>query len=125
MSIFDNNQKSFRLTRRVTPKRVLYKGKFKKIKKYDDELIIENYRVVINKTTNRILKIILEGNIKHPNADPVSGEVCLPKTILGYLFTETNMKKVDKLLETFNLMDCYQIPYGLFRVEGGLKNGRL
>jgi len=109
-------KENYLVKRKIVPKRVFYRGRETEIEEIDDHLIIEKYRVVL--IDDKIMKILLV-DCRHPNADPYTGEYCLPYTLKGLKFTKENLKKIDKSLELYNLLNCYEIPYGHFKVVGG------
>jgi len=100
----------------VIPNRVFYKGQSKQITEISERCVITRYKVDI--LDNKIKKVFLK-DAKHPNADPRTGEFCLPLHLKDMKYSDESLDKIEKTMETFNLLSCYEIPYGMFQVEGG------
>jgi len=111
-----NNNYTCDIKRKIIPKRVWYNGKQKEIEWIDNSLKINV--ITIKVKNDKFNEVFIK--TRHPNSNPENGEFCLPKMIRGLKVNEKNFSKLIYMIETYNLTDCYEIPYGYFKVKGGL-----
>ena len=109
----------YHLKRTVIPDKVWYRNKIKKITEIEEHLVIREYDVITD-VYNLIMKVFLKSSI-HPNANPKTGEFCLDRDIRGLPYNKENIEKLEKDMKKFNLLNCYHVPYGSFKVKGGLR----
>lgn len=82
----------------------------------DEEFIIKQYKAEM--VRGKIKKIlILDGN--HPNVNPKTRQYCLPSVLKGIEYSQESLKKIEKSLKVFNLLNCYMVPYGYFQDDKG------
>lgn len=90
----------------LIPYRVIKKQKLYYITSLNSKYYIRDYRIFLNELNQLSLLYI---NNPHPNAD--NGLFCLPKNIIELKWTDENRNIVENMLKTFNLDDCFFIPY--------------
>jgi|WetSurSiteA1Bulk_404760.scaffolds.fasta_scaffold00030_33 hypothetical protein len=97
----------------IVPNKVIYNGKLYKIVDIDEKFIVTEYMVSLFEGKIFSVKI----NCSHPNADPTSGEVCIPANLQNHGFSEKSKAMIHSILCCFNLDNCYFTPWGEFQYE--------
>lgn len=91
------------------PKRLIYKSKLYRITKLiNTNYILEGYTIEL--LDGKIFDVII--NNIHPNADPSTGEFCLPDIMYEKDLTDERKLAIENILQTFNVDSCYFTPWG-------------
>lgn len=97
----------------IVPNKVIYNGRLYKITDIDDKFIVNDYTVSLFEGKIFSVKI----SCQHPNADPNSGEVCIPANLQNHAFSSKSKAMIHSILCCFNLDNCYFTPWGEFEYE--------
>jgi len=97
----------------IVPTRLIYKNDFYKILDYKDSYIIKGYTVVL--VNDNIDEIIIHN--LHPNANPKTGEFCIPHSLREFPFNEETKKMIYSMLSCFNLDDCFFTPWNEIKYQ--------
>lgn len=89
------------------PYKLIYKNQIYEIVKLDHKFIIEGF--IIKTVDNKIDMIFI--NNPHPNANPKTGEFCIPHNLRSLEITENSLMMIRTILSCFNLDDCYFTPW--------------
>ena len=91
----------------VVPQRLIYKNEFYKITDYKDRYVTRGYTVVL---VNEKIDELVISNV-HPNANPKTGEFCIPHSLRKFPLGEETKKMIHSMLSCFNLDDCFFTPW--------------
>ena len=91
----------------IVPRRLIFRNEFYKILEYPVKYIIKDYTVVL--VDNKIDEI--EIGDSHPNANPRTGEFCIPHTLRNFPLNDKTKQMIHNILSCFNLDDCYFTPW--------------
>jgi len=94
------------------PSKAVYRKQVYDILDYDDRLIIKGYKIRIKE--GRIKCLTLKSECLHPNCNPYNNEFCLPHTVIGGQLGDQMLFRINQLLSTYYLDDCYEFPRELF-----------
>ena len=99
--------KNHKLIKVVIPSNLIFNGTVHKLTKVSKKFIIKGFTV---KTVNgKIDSLFL--NDPHPNADPRTGEFCIPHKLRQVNYNAKAVLTLLTILGTFNLDDCYFTPW--------------
>jgi hypothetical protein len=90
-----------------TPYKLIFKNQIHEIVKIDRKFVIKDYKIVT--VNGKIDSIIL--NNPHPNANPKTGEFCIPKTLRQLEVNANTLQMINTMLCCFNLDSCYFTPW--------------
>jgi len=90
-----------------TPYKLIFRNQIHEILKLDPKFVIRGYK--IQTVDGKIDNIFL--NNPHPNADPGTGEFCIPNKLRELELNENTLKMISTMLCCFNLDDCYFTPW--------------
>jgi hypothetical protein len=89
------------------PHKLIFKNQIYEITKIDNKFTIKGFTV---KTVNRKIDKITINN-PHPNANPRSGDFCIPNSLRDHELNSDTIKMIENMLCIFNLDDCYFTPW--------------
>lgn len=96
----------------LIPSRLIYRKEIYSITHIKNEYIIKTYKVF--EVDGKVNRIYLES--KHPNCDPKTNEFCLPEELKNQKLKKVK-KSIEYFLTTFNLDDCYFVPWEDFKYK--------
>lgn len=104
------------------PNKLIFKNQVYKITNLHNKFVIKSY---IIKTVDEKIDIVTL-NTPHPNANPKTGEFCIPHTLRNLSVDKKSLNMIKVMLCCFNLDDCYFTPWDEIKYEnlGGEKYGR-
>jgi hypothetical protein len=108
MEILNHEIKEF-----VIPRKLIFKNELFNITHLSKKFEIEGYIV---KTVNDKIDMVILNN-PHPNANPKSGEFCIPNSLRKHKLTEASNAMILSMLNCFNLDDCYFTPWDEIQYE--------
>lgn len=105
----------------IKPKRMIFKNQLYIIDEIDSKYNIRGYTI---KTYDNIINQIIL-NVKHPNANPNTGELCIPEFLKKHIITKKSLTMIKGILYCFNLDDCYFTPWNemIYKEIGDFLNG--
>lgn len=106
-------KKEIKVTSVIVPNKVIYNGELYLITDIDDKFIIREYTVSLFNGKIYSVKI----DCDHPNADPETGQVCIPSVLQDHGFSDQSKAMIHSILCCFNLDNCYFTPWGEFDYE--------
>jgi hypothetical protein len=89
------------------PSKIIFKNELYQITNLHEKFIIKGYTV---KTVNNMIDSVILSN-PHPNANPKTGEFCLPYKLRSLKFNKKEKEMIVVMLCHFNLDDCYFTPW--------------
>lgn len=89
------------------PYKLIFKNQIHEITDLDRKFIIKDYKI---KTVNGNIDTITLSN-PHPNANPRTGEFCIPHSLRKLQLNENTLNMIKSMLCCFNLDDCYFTPW--------------
>lgn len=89
------------------PKKIIYNGTIHEIINLNNKFVIKGYTI---KTVDKKIDSIILNN-PHPNANPKTGEFCIPNNLRQNCLNKTTLKIIECMLCCFNLDDCYFTPW--------------
>jgi len=89
------------------PKKLIFKNEIYEILNISPKFIINGYKV---KTVNGKIDIVTLP-CPHPNANPRTGEFCIPSNLRDLDLNKNTIKMIESMLSCFNLDDCYFTPW--------------
>ena len=89
------------------PNKLKFKNIIHEITNLDKKFIIKDYQIKTN--DDKIDTVILYN--PHPNANPQTGEFCIPYNLRDFEINEKSLNIIKILLCCFNLDDCYFTPW--------------
>lgn len=90
-----------------TPFKLIYKNQIHEITSIDRKFVIKGYTI---KTVNDKIDTVTIKN-PHPNANPRTGEFCIPNSLRKLKLDENTLNMINLMLCCFNLDDCYFTPW--------------
>lgn len=101
------------------PNRLIFRHEVYQIIDIVRKFTIREY--IIKTVDNKIDMVIL--NNPHPNANPQTGEFCIPNYLRSYEINKQSLQFIENMLRCFNLDSCYFTPWSEIeyrRLEVGL-----
>jgi len=89
------------------PNKLIFKNEIHEILNLDSKFIIGGYKV---KTVDGKIDMITL-SCPHPNANPRTGEFCIPSNLRKLDLNSNTIKMIENMLCCFNLDDCYFTPW--------------
>lgn len=89
------------------PSKLIFRNKIYQITDLDEKFIIKKYKI---KTVDSFIDSVYLYN-PHPNANPRTGEFCIPPNMRLLKVNKTVKKMIGIMLCNFNLDDCYFTPW--------------
>jgi len=89
------------------PSKLIFRNEIYEILNLDRKFVIKGYE--IKTVDNKIDTVTLKN--PHPNANPRSGEFCIPNTLRKHKITDNTINMIDSMICCFNLDDCYFTPW--------------
>lgn len=89
------------------PYKLIFKNQIHEITKLDKKFIINQYKI---KTVDGKIDTIILNN-PHPNANPRTGEFCIPHKLRMLDINKNTLNMIKSMLCCFNLDDCYFTPW--------------
>ena len=93
----------------IVPDKMFFDNKKFVLTKVDPEFVIKIYDIFLDRN-NCVRKLSLLS--KHPNCDPKTKLFCLPNFVKENEFNEAVKCMIYYCLSTFNLENCYFMPWG-------------
>ena len=100
----------------IVPNRVIVNSEFYKIDIIDPELIIKQVDIYTFNKTKKINKIFIKQGI-HPNANPHTGEFCIPDYIKKMEVNGDSLKIIENMITLFNFRSSYFQPWSGFKKQ--------
>lgn len=97
----------------ISPRKLIFKNELYNITELSEKFEIKNYIV---KTVNGKIDMVILNN-PHPNANPRTGEFCIPSSLRKHELTENTKDMILSMLSCFNLDDCYFTPWDEIQYE--------
>lgn len=91
----------------VVPGKLIFKNQMHHITNISKKFIIRDYKI---KTVDGKIDTVILNN-PHPNADPRSGEFCIPPQIREWEVNKKSLNFIRMMMYCFNLDDCYFTPW--------------
>lgn len=89
------------------PNILIFRNRIYKIITIAPKFTIKGY---IIKTVDNLIDMVILSN-PHPNANPKSGDFCIPPYIRNLKLNEKSLGVIENMLRCFNLDDCYFTPW--------------
>lgn len=89
------------------PNKIIYRGKIHQLTNLDKKFLIKGYTI---KTVDKKIDSIILNN-PHPNANPRTGEFCIPNNLRNNFIDDSTLNMIGCMLCCFNLDDCYFTPW--------------
>jgi hypothetical protein len=89
------------------PQKLIFNKQIHNITNIDKKFITKDYKI---KTVNGKIDTVTLNN-PHPNADPRTGEFCIPNLLREWEINETSLNFIRSMICCFNLDDCYFTPW--------------
>ena len=99
--------KNHRIRKVHVPKRLIFNKQLFEIVNLNKKFVIIEYK--IKTVDGKIDSVFI--NCPHPNANPRTGEFCIPHSIRSLEYNENTVEMIDTMLCCFNLDDCYFTPW--------------
>jgi hypothetical protein len=97
----------------ISPRKLIFKNELYSITKLAEKFEIKNYIV---KTVNEKIDMVIINN-PHPNANPRTGEFCIPSSLRKHKLSDKTNSMIVSMLSCFNLDDCYFTPWDEIQYE--------
>jgi len=101
------NIKTYRIREVNVPRQLIFKNQIHEITNLDRKFVIKDYKI---KTVDGKLDMIILNN-PHPNANPKTGEFCIPHKLRQLDVDKKTLNMIKSMLCCFNLDDCYFTPW--------------
>jgi len=95
------------------PTKLIFKNQIHEITKLDKKFVIKGYEI---KTVDNKIDIVTLNN-SHPNANPETGEFCIPHNLREHVINSQTLNFINVMLCCFNLDDCYFTPWNEIEYE--------
>lgn len=95
------------------PYKLIYKNQIYEIINLDKKFIVSGF--IIKSIDNKIDMVFIDN--PHPNANPRTGEFCIPHNLRSLEITEKTLVMIRSMLCCFNLNDCYFTPWDEIKYE--------
>jgi hypothetical protein len=89
------------------PSKLIFKNQIYQITDLHEKFIIKKYKI---KTVDNFIDTVSLYN-PHPNANPRTGEFCIPSNMRKLKLNKTVKAMIGIMLCNFNLDDCYFTPW--------------
>lgn len=89
------------------PRKLVYKNEMYDISDLKKKFVVRGYTI---KTVNGKIDMVSIKN-PHPNANPKTGEFCIPHSLRKHEVNEKTKQIIEIMLCCFNLDDCYFTPW--------------
>lgn len=89
------------------PRKLIFKNQIYEITNLDRKFVIKDYKI---KTVDGNLDMIILNN-PHPNANPTTGEFCIPHKLRQLSIDTKTLNMIKSMICCFNLDDCYFTPW--------------
>lgn len=89
------------------PHKLLYRNQIHEIIDIDPKFVISGF--VIKTVNDKIDQVLLKN--PHPNANPKTGDFCIPSSLREHELSKNTIKMIENMLCCFNLDDCYFTPW--------------
>lgn len=89
------------------PRKLIFKNQIHEITNINRKFVIKGYKI---KTVDDKIDMVIINN-PHPNANPRTGEFCIPDNLRQHELNESAINMIDCILICFNLDDCYFTPW--------------
>lgn len=89
------------------PNKLIFKKQMHDITNINKKFIIRDYQI---KTVDGKLDTVTLHN-PHPNAEPDTGEFCIPHSIRSWEINKKSLDFIKIMICCFNLDDCYFTPW--------------
>jgi hypothetical protein len=89
------------------PSKLIFKNQLYQIIDLHEKFIIKSYKI---KTVDNMIDSVILNN-PHPNANPRTGEFCLPNRLRSFKLNKKTKGMIGVMLCNFNLDDCYFAPW--------------
>jgi hypothetical protein len=99
--------KTVKIRKPIAPQKIIHNGDIYQIIDYPYEYFIKGYKITL--MDGRIDDVHING--KHPNAQPGTGEFCLPNELRKIPFNSKTKQFLETILSQYNLNNCYFTPW--------------
>jgi hypothetical protein len=99
--------KSHEIKELYTPQRLIYNNTIFKITTFVDKFVIRGYTI---QTVDGLIDTVYL-DVPHPNAEPSTGEFCIPHELRQHTINKQTLEIIGSMLCCFNLDDCYFTPW--------------
>ena len=89
------------------PYKLIFKNEIYEIINIDRKFIIKGFKI---KTVDKKIDMVILKD-PHPNANPRTGEFCIPESLRELPLNDSTLKMIKVMLCCFNLDDCYFTPW--------------
>ena len=89
------------------PSKLIFKNNIHEITNLDRKFIIKDFKI---KTVDGKIDTVILNN-PHPNANPKTGEFCIPHSLRKEEINQDSLNTIRTMLCCFNLDDCYFTPW--------------
>lgn len=98
----------------IVPSRLIHQNKLYSITYIDDDYIINKYEIYLD-DNDRIEMVKIDAD--HVNSDPKTDIFCLPEEIKKRYLTKELIKKIEVIIETYNLNHGYYTPWQYIKYD--------
>ena len=102
------------------PNKLIFRNEVYEIIDINRKFTIKGY--VIKTVDGKVDMVIL--NNPHPNANPRTGEFCIPSYLRSYTLNEKTLQFIESMLRCFNLDNCYFTPWSEIEYRRQRTNAR-
>ena len=95
------------------PYKLIFKNQIHEITSLHDKFILRDFMIT---SVNGKIDTVKVYN-PHPNANPKSGEFCIPHTLRQLEVNENTLNMIRSMLCCFNLDSCYFTPWDEIKYE--------
>ena len=96
-----------------TPYKLIYRNEIFNIIDIHRKFIVKEF--IVKTVDGNIDSVFL--NNPHPNANPRTGEFCIPNKLRKLTFDKTTISLIRSMITCFNLDDCYFTPWDEIQYE--------
>lgn len=112
-SYYEGRLKIFFYFKRIFPKKAILQGEIYKISKSSPHMYINSY--YITTCDGRIRSVNAFGF--HPNVDPKTNALCLPKDMPESIYDQENHNRIRTIMRVYNLDSCHYNPMKYLKLE--------
>ena len=95
------------------PHKLIFKNQIYEITQLAKKFVIKEFSI---KTVNgKIDQVTI--NCPHPNANPRTGDFCIPHSLRKHDLSKNTVTMIENMLCCFNLDDCYFTPWDEIQYE--------
>ena len=95
------------------PNVLVFRKRIYKITNISPKFVIKGFSI---KTVDKLIDMIILDN-PHPNANPKTGDFCIPCYIRQLEINKNSLNIIESMLRCFNLDDCYFTPWSEIEYE--------